>query len=139
MNHGTRLPDVGWSIRVKVVRDASWVDGSPSVKIIEQSHGKSESSEAGVAYRAFGNSRACRHKPRGLFRLGSVFLDNLEFALAEQSIHLLEGTAIGLLQQEPRISSDCIVEYGKHQECLPSQVCNGTRSSLRHDEVEQPL
>lgn len=57
----------------------------------------------------------------------------------EDQIHVLQGPALGFFHEESDKDSIGSAEDAEHDEGLPANAVDGTRSNFSNDEVEQPL
>lgn len=57
----------------------------------------------------------------------------------EDQVHLFQGPALGFLHEESDEDPIGSAEDTEHDEGLPANAVDGTRSNLGNDKVEQPL
>ena len=58
---------------------------------------------------------------------------------AEDQIHLFQGPALCLFQENANKDAHGGTEHSKHDECLPADLVHGTGRHFRDDKVEEPL
>jgi hypothetical protein len=54
-------------------------------------------------------------------------------------LHLFQRSALGLLDDEPRVDDEGKVKDTKHQECLPAEILNSMGRDLTESKVPKPL
>jgi hypothetical protein len=57
----------------------------------------------------------------------------------EDEIHLLEGAALGLFEENDHKDAHGEAEDAEHEESSPANLVDGARGDFGDDEVEQPL
>ena len=58
---------------------------------------------------------------------------------SKDDLHLFQAFALRLLEQEPAIEDNRVVEDRKHEEGPPTNVSDGVRCDLAEDKIEEPL
>lgn len=58
---------------------------------------------------------------------------------SKQDIHILQTSALGLLDEESYEYAHGETEDAEHEECAPADVVDGIWGDFRDDEVEEPL